>query len=367
MPGDLLTDDLATLQNRQARLAARLQSPPEQALAAICGDPAPDLDSPAGLRQRLLPGQPLLISHALTGQTLDLKAPALLPGQAQALALQHLQSLVHTVDGQPGGAPDLHRSALAMWRFDPEIKVPALQGVRPLLPADWRLPDHTVWDHQDFSAALAAALVADPTGGPALLAVSLEPVQDFIAAALSTSDLWAGSHLLSRLAWEAMQMVCEELGPEAIVFPRLRGAPQVDLWLRDAGLEARLFAGLEWTVKESDANPLFAAAPPKRFTALVPACLARSLAEKITSAVRQWIAGAAPDDVCRLSQRTGMLYTALGLVFAANFLILLFVWCKVGWHYFGVPGLLVPGITVPVLCVIGLDRLVAMRRRHSLS
>ena len=155
--------------------------------------------------------------------------------------------------------------------------------------ADPRLPDHTVWDHQDFSVALAAAFVADPVGGPALLAVSLGPVQDFIADARSTSDLWAGSHLRSRLAWEAMQVVSDELGPETIVFPRLRGVPQVDLWLRDSGLDARLFDGLEWAVKESDANPLFAAALPNRFTALVPACLARSIAEKITGAVRHWV------------------------------------------------------------------------------
>ena len=345
-------DDLATLQNCQARLAARLQSPPERALAAFFGDPVPDPGRPAALRQRLLPGglpglpdavavavrradewaaaadragfpppdgagqlpawqrlqpgQPMVISHPLTGQTIVLKTPALAPGQAQALALAHLQALVHTVDGLPGGAPDLHRSALAMWRFGPEIKVPALQDAWPLLPADCRLPDHTVWDHQDFSAALAAAFVADPAGGPALLAISLGPVQDFIAAARSTSDLWAGSHLLSRLAWEAMKVICEALGPEAIVFPRLRGVPQVDLWLRDAGLDDRLFEDLEWAVNKSDANPLFAAALPNRFTALVPACQARSLAEKITSAVRHWVLCHAEAAYRKLLKATGI-------------------------------------------------------------
>src|SRR5690625_6257283 len=50
-------------------------------------------------------------------------------------------------------------------------------------------------------------------------------------AARTTSDLWAGSHLLSRLSWEAMRPLCEQLGPDAILFPRLRGIPQVDLWL----------------------------------------------------------------------------------------------------------------------------------------
>lgn len=106
-------------------------------------------------------------------------------------------------------------------------------------------------------------------------------------------------------------------------------------------------------------------APPTRPAAVAVAVgLPAATVPGQTQSLAWWIAGAAPDDVCRLPQRTGMQYTALGLVFATNFLILLFVWCKVGWHYFGVLGLLVPGITVPVLYVIGLDRLVAMRRRH---
>ena len=76
------------------------------------------------------------------------------------------------------------------------------------------------------------------------------------------------------------------------------------------------------------------------------------------------IAGVAPEDVTRLDQRTRIQYATLGLAFALNLIILLAVWMKVGTRYLGWPGLFVPGIAVPCLFVLGLDRLVAMRHRR---
>ena len=58
-----------------------------------------------------------------------------------------------------------------------------------LLPADTRVPDHTIWQHLDLTAAFATALQAGE-GNPALLTVSFGPVQEFIAQARTTSDLW---------------------------------------------------------------------------------------------------------------------------------------------------------------------------------
>jgi CRISPR-associated protein Cmr2 len=224
-----------------------------------------------------------VIIHPLTGTEFALdKLTDVEPEAAKALALAHFDGLIH--DG------DLRKTALAFWRFGPEIDAPQIQSLWALLPADTRVPDHTIFDHLDLTAALAVCFALDPQDGPALLAVSLGPVQDFIAAARSTSDLWAGSHLLSRLAWEAMRVVCDELGPEAILFPRLRGVPLVDLWLREnCGLRAALFAACEWPTRGTDANPLFAAALPNRFTVLVPGNRARALAERITVQARAWM------------------------------------------------------------------------------
>ena len=70
------------------------------------------------------------------------------------------------------------------------------------LPADTRIPDHTIWTHMQVVSALAGCAASDdPAGAPkaAFLKFQLGPVQDFIAAARSIRDLWSGSYLLSWL------------------------------------------------------------------------------------------------------------------------------------------------------------------------
>jgi CRISPR-associated protein Cmr2 len=189
---------------------------------------------------------------------------------------------------------DWKRTLLAFWRFGAELAEDEDNGklglLWPLLPADTRVPDHSIWDHLDLTSAFAGAFAADTDGEAALLALSIGPVQSFIAAARSTSDLWAGSHLLSRLSWEAMKVVCERLGPDAVLFPRLRGVPQVDVWLRDVmGLPGERFRGCDWAQKATDANPLFAAALPNRFVAVVPLCQAEEIAAIVSTHVRTWL------------------------------------------------------------------------------
>ncbi|MBV8291077.1 MAG: type III-B CRISPR-associated protein Cas10/Cmr2, partial [Mycobacterium sp.] len=148
---------------------------------------------------------------------------------------------------------------------------------------------------------------ADPKQEAALLALSIGPVQSFIAAARSTSDLWAGSHLLSRLAWEAMKPACERFGPDAILFPRLRGVPQVDLWLRkEVELPAGWFEGAEWQERATDANPLFAAALPNRFVAVVPASQVADVAGAVTESVQAWLRDLGAEVVRRLLHEAGL-------------------------------------------------------------
>lgn len=307
----------------QARLAARLHDPPEKALVLMRTREGHEAGTVRALQGELFPGgvpapveaackradhwasaadrmafpkaegdrrypawqqvrfaeQPVLI-HPLTGgeHRLQPLTDDVQAAHAQAIGTDHLRGLVDT--------HDLRRTALGLWRFGPELSG-ELAGLWRLLPADGRVPDHTIHDHLDLAAALAGTFAVEADGGPALLAVAIGPVQDFIAAARSVSDLWAGSHLLSYLAWVAMRVVCEACGPEAVLFPRLRGVPLVDLWLvRDQGLSADRFRDLAWRKAGTDANPLFAAALPNRFTALVPASQARQIAERITQAVR---------------------------------------------------------------------------------
>jgi CRISPR-associated protein Cmr2 len=169
------------------------------------------------------------------------------------------------------------------------------------------VPDHTIWDHLDLVSAFAGAFAGDPEGHAALLALSIGPVQSFIAAARKTEDLWAGSHLLSRLAWETMKPLCEALGPDAILFPRLRGIPQADLWLlEEIGLPEEWFQNLPWWDRRPDANPLFAAALPNRFVAVVPASRAEELARKCRDHVRQWLLELGLKTADRLLEEAGL-------------------------------------------------------------
>jgi CRISPR-associated protein Cmr2 len=214
-------------------------------------------------------------------------------------SFDHFSKLLVELGAKDGAPIDWRKALLAFWRFGPELDITGadtkdnqqLGKLWQLLPADTRVPDHSIWDHLDLASAFAGAFAADPSADAALLALSIGPVQPFIAAARKTEDLWAGSHLLSRLAWEAMKPLAKTLGPDAILFPRLRGVAQVDLWLRDKmGLPTQWFEQTEWkAAPASDANPLFAAALPNRFVAVVPASRAKEIAAACRDAVRGWL------------------------------------------------------------------------------
>ncbi len=236
---------------------------------------------------------PMLI-HPLTGKEFDL-------GSLQDVSIESIKdrSFKHFSQmfldlKEAGDQDDFKKLLLAYWRFGPELEDEQdhdrMGLLWSILPADTRIPDHTIWDHLDLTSAFAGAFAADQQGEVALLSLSLGPVQSFIAAARTTSDLWAGSHLLSRLAWEAMKPVCEQLGPDAILFPRLRGVPQVDVWLRDeCHLPKQWFSSCDWQKSATDSNPLFTAALPNRFVAIVPKDRARDLVNTIEKGLRSWM------------------------------------------------------------------------------
>lgn len=228
--------------------------------------------------------------HPLTGVEYDL------PNIGEEVLAEHIKVVskdlfIGLIQKNDDGEPDFKRTLLAFWRFGPELGR-KLKGIGPLwslLPADTRVPDHTIWQHLDLASALAGAMTNG--GRPALLTVSIGPVQEFIAASRSTSDLWAGSHFLSMLSWQAMKVIAGTFGPDAILFPQLRGVPVVDLWLIEQGVDRGLFENYkaEWTDRNTDYNPLFGAALPNKFVAIVPESEGKQLADKIKEAVRQWV------------------------------------------------------------------------------
>lgn len=152
------------------------------------------------------PRNPLII-HPLSGKQFPI----------QSLATVDYHQVMNSVDRvfeeiRKGYGDNIEKLYLSLWR---EL-LPLLKGKRKedgmgllweVLPADTRVPDHSIWEHRRVTSAIAAALPK-----PAFLLFSLGPVQSFIATARKTQDLWAGSYLLSFLSWQAMKVVCESMG-----------------------------------------------------------------------------------------------------------------------------------------------------------
>ncbi len=153
------------------------------------------------------------------------------------------------------------------------------------LPADTRLPDHTIWNHCGIASAFASC-----GGAPALLRFQLGPVQDFIAAARTTRDLWSASYLLSWLMTSGLKRLSERAGPDAVLFPNLHGQPLFDFQWKNA-LWSQLNVG-EHTrlspLRHSDSE-LVTPNLPNVFLALVPAADARVIVADVENAIRaEW-------------------------------------------------------------------------------
>ncbi len=211
----------------------------------------------------------------------------------------HAEGIFQSV--QPGGEGVLQQldeserdwaNFFLHWRLWPENA--ARQDQRTMfLPADTRLPDHSVWTHNSVVSALEACVVEGRLR-PAFLLFQLGPVQEFIEQARSTRDLWSGSYLISWLMAHALQAVTDRIGPDCILFPALRGQPLFDFLHRRRLYDRITYASGEegrtdtlWQrLKVKDSNVLTPNLP-NRFLAVVPEGEAESLAEAAERAVRE--------------------------------------------------------------------------------
>lgn len=182
------------------------------------------------------------------------------------------------------GNDDPRASFICAWRFwrnwassiDPRFSH---------LPADTRIPDHTIWHHLNTTSAFEGSLPTaeqkkdypDQTLRPRLLLFSIGPVQDFIASARSTRDLWSGSYLLSYLVSTALGKIALEVGPDHVVFPNLLDQPLIDAQLKGTIYDQFNFSGevVSEGFDYSGANlsKLLTPSLPNRFMVLLPARL----------------------------------------------------------------------------------------------
>lgn len=222
----------------------------------------------------------LRVHHPLGGAMREIAVPAI-DEPAIAAAITDLCS----------GISDRRALFRLLWRTLPE-RLAKLDPAYAFLPADTRVPDHTIWNHADTTAAILAGAESTGKGDHALLSFAISPVQNFIAAARSLRDLRNGSLILSWLAFRAMRPVLEYIGPAALIFPNLRGNAMLDQWLRgDSG-------GLGSKIGQPSDTRLLTPSLPNRFLALVPMGPGGRWAQELATAT----AGAARDAWCELAE-----------------------------------------------------------------
>jgi CRISPR-associated protein Cmr2 len=174
-------------------------------------------------------------------------------------------------------ASALHRGFVAVWRRfrdDLALAHPAERLLWERVPGDTRSPDHSIWEHTKVTSALAfldSGKKVPTEKEPWLFTFSLTPVQAFIEQSRKSRDLWVSSFLLAELAWHAMLPIVEHYGPDAIVYPDLRGNPRVDNWLKYEWAEVRDASGERVEPLPKDAYPhTHAAMLPETFVAILP-------------------------------------------------------------------------------------------------
>ncbi|ROL57228.1 type III-B CRISPR-associated protein Cas10/Cmr2 [Bacteroidetes/Chlorobi group bacterium Naka2016] len=134
----------------------------------------------------------------------------------------------------------------------------------PVLPADTRIPDHSIWEHLKIASAIDALRDEENkqlNQNNSLFLFSIGPVQYFISQARKTHDLFMGSFILTYLTFKAIEIIIEKYGPANIIYPDLHGQPLMDHFLSKKEKIA---------VKNSSTDYTDQPTIPNRFVAIIP-------------------------------------------------------------------------------------------------
>jgi CRISPR-associated protein Cmr2 len=216
------------------------------------------------------------------------------PQQAEEI-LQKVQKGIQT-DPKASAEQQARQNFFFHWRrwLEESVRIP--QGAElAFFPADTRIPDHTIWNHMAVASALQGCRDENRNIRVSFLTFQLGPVQEFIAQARSTRDLWCGSYLLSWLTGSAIKAITDELGPDHIVFPALRAQGVFDalhqklygkIRYGDDPLWHRLYMDGTFEERVDSAHRLLSPTLPNRFFALVPQGRETEFAEKAEAALK---------------------------------------------------------------------------------
>jgi len=151
------------------------------------------------------------------------------------------------------------------------------------LPADSRIPDHSIWNHSAMVSALGSAFADSQTKTAALMVFSISPVQSFINKTRKLRDHWAASVILSWLCFEGITVVINELGPDHIVYPSLQDQPLVEQYLEDVFFGLFTPCGQNETLQKDTTVASF----PNKFVFIVPAEKEDEIAVKIQKRIQE--------------------------------------------------------------------------------
>ena len=121
-----------------------------------------------------------------------------------------------------------------LWRCLPVAIAKEFGDEIALLPADTRIPDCSIWSHNNSVSALAGSLVGleqNQESRPYLVIFTMTPVQEMIKASRKMQDFWAGSWLLHYLSAKICWKWAQKYGPDSLVYPSLYAQPLIDQWL----------------------------------------------------------------------------------------------------------------------------------------
>ncbi|HRU77790.1 MAG TPA: type III-B CRISPR-associated protein Cas10/Cmr2 [Rectinema sp.] len=167
--------------------------------------------------------------------------------------------------------------------------VGGLGALWDVLPADTRMPDHSIWEHCGMTAALGSILGKNVKGGIALSTFSITPVQGFISASRKLRDAWVSSVLLSYLSFVGMRTIMEELGPDHIVYPSLQDQYLVEQWIGERFHLNRFLQENEDISKNIELSKTIGSFPNK-FVFLCDAAEASMINDKIAKAIKdEWV------------------------------------------------------------------------------
>ena len=244
------------------------------------------LPFPSGKISCKFDGRTVTFRHPLSGE------PMVLPEMTAASALEKAATVQPVLTALPSdwnGAETERAQFFSHWR-NWRQKTVKRDWRLGFLPADTRIPDHTIWHHMSVVSAFAGCTGETGAINPAFLKLQIGPVQDFIAASKSVRDLWSGSYLLSWLMAAGLKALSAEVGPDSVIFPSLFQQPMFDLHWKDE-LWSKVFVGGKsvWDSWGYTHKELLVPNLPNVFLALVPAHRAAELGGIVEAAIRaEW-------------------------------------------------------------------------------